>query len=50
MELALSTGLILLAVFPVLLLIGIPISVTIGISSVLSILTALPWENAFKII
>mgnify|MGYP004506213861 FL=1 len=46
MELALSTGLILLAVFPVLLLIGIPISVTIGISSVLSILTALPWENA----
>ncbi|WP_455538930.1 TRAP transporter large permease [Terrisporobacter sp.] len=46
MELALSTGLILLAVFPILLLIGIPISVTIGISSVLSILTALPWENA----
>ena len=46
MELALSTGLILLAVFPVLLLIGIPISVTIGKSSVLSILTALPWENA----
>lgn len=46
MELALSTGLILLAVFPVLLLIGIPISVTIGISSVLSILTALPCENA----
>ena len=46
MELALSTGLILLAVFPVLLLIGIPISVTIGISSVFSILTALPWENA----
>jgi hypothetical protein len=45
MELALSTGLILLAVFPVLLLIGIPISVTIGISSVLSILTALPWEK-----
>ena len=34
MELALSTGLILLAVL------------TIGISSVLSILTALPWENA----
>ena len=46
MELALSTGLILLAVFPVLLLIGITISVTIVISSVLSILTALPWENA----
>ncbi|MGL5693695.1 MAG: TRAP transporter large permease [Peptostreptococcaceae bacterium] len=46
MELALQTGLVLLAVFPVLLLIGIPISVTIGISSVLSVLTALPWENA----
>lgn len=46
MELALSTGLVLLVVFPILLLIGIPIAVTIGISSVLSILTALPWENA----
>ena len=46
MELALQTGLTLLAVFPVLLLIGLPISVTIGISSVLSILSALPWENA----
>lgn len=46
MELALQTGLTLLAVFPILLLIGIPISVTIGISSVLSILSALPWENA----
>lgn len=46
MELALQTGLTLLAVFPVLLLIGIPISVTIGISSVISILSALPWENA----
>ncbi|MBC5997289.1 TRAP transporter large permease [Romboutsia ilealis] len=46
MELALQTGLTLLAVFPVLLLIGIPISVTIGISSVVSILSALPWENA----
>ncbi len=46
MELALQTGLVLLAVFPVLLLIGIPISVTIGISSVVSILTALPWDNA----
>ncbi|MGL5329190.1 MAG: TRAP transporter large permease [Peptostreptococcaceae bacterium] len=46
MELALQTGLVLLSVFPILLLIGIPISVTIGISSVLSVLTALPWENA----
>ncbi|SCH90810.1 MULTISPECIES: TRAP transporter large permease [unclassified Romboutsia] len=46
MELALQTGLALIAIFPVLLLIGIPISVTIGISSVVSILTALPWENA----
>lgn len=46
MELALQTGLTLLAVFPILLLIGIPISVTIGISSVISILSALPWENA----
>lgn len=46
MELALSTGLVLLAVFPILLVLGIPISVTIGISSVLSILTALPWDNA----
>lgn len=46
MELALSTGLVLLAVFPILLLMGIPISVTIGVSSVLSILTALPWDNA----
>ena len=46
MELALQTGLTLLAVFPILLLIGIPISVTIGISSVVSILSALPWENA----
>ena len=34
MELALQTGLTLLAVFPILLLIGIPIAVTIGISSV----------------
>ncbi len=46
MELALQTGLTLLVVFPILLLIGIPIAVTIGISSVLAILPALPWENA----
>lgn len=46
MELALQTGLTLLAVFPILLLMGIPIAVTIGISSVLAILPALPWENA----
>lgn len=46
MDLALQTGLVLLAVFPILLLLGIPISITIGISSVLSILTALPWDNA----
>lgn len=46
MELALQTGLTLLVIFPVLLLIGIPIAVTIGISSVAAILAALPWENA----
>ena len=46
MDLALQTGLILLAVFPILLLIGIPISISIGITSVVSILTALPLENA----
>jgi len=46
MELALQTGLTLLAVFPILLLIGIPIAVTIGISSVLAILSALPLQNA----
>lgn len=46
MDLALQTGLILLAIFPILLLIGIPISISIGITSVVSILTALPLENA----
>ncbi len=45
MQLALSTGLALLAVFPILLLMGIPILVTIGISSVLLILITLPWDN-----
>lgn len=44
--LALQTGLILLAVFVVLLLIGTPIAVTIALSSVIGILTALPWQNA----
>lgn len=46
MDLALQTGLVLLITFPILLLLGIPISVTIGISSVLSVLTALPWDNS----
>lgn len=46
MELALQTGLTLLIIFPILLLVGIPIAVTIGISSVAAILAALPWENA----
>ncbi len=46
MDLAIQTCLVLLAVFPILLLIGIPIAITISISSVAAILTALPWENA----
>lgn len=46
MDLALQTGLTLLVIFPILLLIGIPISVTIGISSVVSVLSALPLQNA----
>ena len=46
MDLALETGLVLLCVFPILLLVGIPISISIGITSVVSILTALPLDNA----
>ncbi|MGL5313341.1 MAG: TRAP transporter large permease [Peptostreptococcaceae bacterium] len=46
MDLALQTGLTLMGIFPLLLLIGIPISVTIGISSVAAVLTALPLQNA----
>lgn len=46
MDLALQTGLTLMGIFPLLLLIGIPISVTIGISSVVAVLTALPLQNA----
>lgn len=46
MNLALTTGLILLVTFVVLLIIGIPISISIGISSVLAVLAALPWDNA----
>lgn len=45
MSLALTTGLLLL-VFAVLLIVGVPIAVTIGISSVIGVLAALPWENA----
>ena len=46
MSLALTTGLLLLVVFAVLLIVGVPIAVTIGISSVIGVLAALPWENA----
>lgn len=46
MDLALQTGLVLLIIFPILLLVGIPISISIGITSVVSILTALPLDNA----
>ena len=46
MDLALQTGLILLVVFPILLLSGAPISISIGASSVLAILTALPADVA----
>ena len=46
MSLALTTGLLLLVVFAVLLIVGVPIAVTIGISSVIGVLAAIPWENA----
>lgn len=44
--LALQTGLILLVVFVVLLLLGVPIAVTIALSSVAGILVALSPETA----
>ena len=37
MSLALTTGLLLLVVFAVLLIVGVPIAVTIGISSVIGV-------------
>lgn len=46
MSLALTTGGLLLITFIVLLILGIPIAITIGISSVVGILAALPWDNA----
>lgn len=46
MSLALTTGGLLLITFIALLILGIPIAITIGISSVVGILAALPWDNA----
>ncbi|MGL6173971.1 MAG: TRAP transporter large permease [Cellulosilyticaceae bacterium] len=46
MDLAMQTGLILLVVFPILLLSGAPIAISIGASSVLAILSALPADVA----
>lgn len=46
MDLAIQTGIILLIVFPILLLSGAPIAISIGASSVLAILTALPADVA----
>jgi len=41
MDLALQTSIIMIIIFPILLLSGVPISITIGISSVIGILTTL---------
>lgn len=46
MELALQAGSAILIVFPILLLLGIPISITIGVSSIFGILTTLSWDVA----
>lgn len=46
MELALQAGSAILIVFPILLLLGIPISITIGVSSIVGILTTLSWDVA----
>lgn len=45
MSLAITTGVMLLITFIVLLILGIPIAITIGVSSVVGILAALPWDN-----
>lgn len=46
MNLALQTGLIMLMSLPILLVIGVPISVSIGFASTLSMLTILPFEGS----
>lgn len=46
MELAFQAGTSIAIVFPILLLLGIPISITIGISSIFGILTTLSWDVA----
>ena len=46
MELAFQAGTAIAIVFPILLLLGIPISITIGISSIFGILTTLSWDVA----
>ncbi|MEG1311408.1 MAG: TRAP transporter large permease [Romboutsia sp.] len=46
MELAFQAGTAIAIVFPILLLLGIPISITIGVSSIFGILTTLSWDVA----
>ncbi|MCR8743837.1 TRAP transporter large permease [Romboutsia lituseburensis] len=46
MELAFQAGTAIAIVFPILLLLGIPISITIGIASIFGILTTLSWDVA----
>lgn len=46
MNLALQTGLIMFMSLPILLTIGVPISVSIGFASTLSMLTILPFEGS----
>jgi tripartite ATP-independent transporter DctM subunit len=46
MELAFQAGSAIAIVFPILLLLGIPISVTIGIASIFGIVTTLSWDIA----
>ncbi|GAA0864828.1 TRAP transporter large permease [Paraclostridium tenue] len=46
MELAFQAGSAIAIVFPILLLLGIPISVTIGIASIFGIITTLSWDIA----
>ncbi|MFR4162707.1 MAG: TRAP transporter large permease [Paraclostridium sordellii] len=46
MELAFQAGSAIAIVFPILLLLGIPISVTIGIASIFGIITTLSWDVA----
>lgn len=46
MNLALQTGLIMFASLPILLVIGVPISVSIGFASTLSMLMILPFEGS----